>query len=319
MEIHFTFQAIAAGMAKLFFLVLLGCAIYRLKLVDDKFIDKLTYLLVIILFPSLIISKTITHFSFTQYAYWWVLPVSAVAFSLSGMALGALVFKLFRGFGSRREFMCAVGFQNCGYLPMNLIIFSFSGLIADRLLIYMFLFISGFNLLMWSIAPLFLAGGLKRGFRWNVFLNPPVVAAVFSLLWVAVFGKGSMPELVMGPVRQLGQASFPVAMLTLGAYLCRYRAYVPENKAPIISGVVLKLLVFPLFVFMLLLLVPVSGDYRFFLFLQSTMPTAVSLIFIGSYTGADNRFFSSIIFYSHLIAVLSIPFWLGIFHLVFGT
>ncbi len=319
MEIHFTFYAVATGVIKLFILMSLGYAVYGAKMVDDGFVDKLSLLLVRVMFPCLIISKTVTYFSFREYAYWWVLPVCAVGFSIAGMAIGALVLRFFRGFRSPREFMCASGFQNCGYLPMNLILFSFCGAIADRLLIYMFLFIVGFNLLMWSIVPLFLAGELRKSFRWQVLFNPPVVATVLSLLWVAVFGKGTMPGLIMAPARQLGQASFPIAMLTLGAYLCRYRAHIPLNKSPIIAVMIIKLLVFPLMVLALLLLIPIRNDYRFFLFIQAIMPTAVSLVVIGAYTGADNRFISSIIFYSHLAAIITIPLWLEIFHMIFKT
>jgi len=319
MEIHFTFYAIVTGVVKLFILMFLGYAVYRVKLVDDGFVDKLSLLLVRVIFPALIISKMITQFSFREYAYWWVLPICAVGFSISGMAIGALVLRFFRGFKSPREFMCASGFQNCGYLPMNLILFSFSGAIADRLLIYLFLFIVGFNLLMWSIVPLFLAGELRKSFRWKALFNPPVVATIFSLLWVAVFGKGTMPGLIMEPARQLGQASFPIAMLTLGAYLCRYRAHIPPNKIPIIAGMIVKLLVFPLIVLALLLLIPIRSDYRFFLFMEAVMPTAVSLVVIGAYTGADNKFISSIIFYSHLAAIISIPLWLEIFRMIFRT
>lgn len=317
MEVQFTFYAIATGVIKLFILMLLGYIIYRAKLIDDEFVDKLSLLLIRVIFPALIISKTITYFSFTEYRYWWVLPLSAVVFSLFGMAIAALVFRFLKGFRSRREFMCAGGFQNCAYLPMTLILFSFKDAVANRLLVYMFLFITGFNLLMWSLVPLFLSGELKKSFRPGVLLNPPVIATVFSLLWVAVLGKGNMPRLVMEPLRQLGQAAFPVAMLTLGAYLCRYRAHDPVNKAPIIAAMLVKLVVLPLAVLILLSLITVRSDYRFFLFLQAIMPTAVSLVIIGAYTGADNRFFSSIIFYTHLAAVFSIPLWLELFRLVF--
>jgi predicted permease len=48
------------------------------------------------------------------------------------------------------------------------------------------------------------------------------------------------------------------------------------------------------------------------------MPTAVSLVIIGTYTGADNRFFSSAIFYSHLASTVTIPLWLLIFNSIFG-
>ncbi|MGD2278762.1 MAG: AEC family transporter [Candidatus Omnitrophota bacterium] len=319
MELQFTFQTIAIAIVKLFILMLAGYALHRVKFTSDEFVDKLSLLLVYLIFPALIVSKTIDHFSFTEYAYWWFLPLCAILFSFVGMLMGRLLFGFLKNFSSKKEFVCACGFQNCGYLPMNLILFAFSGALADRLLVYMFMFILGFNILMWSLAPLFLTGRLKEGFKLRVLLNPPVVATVFSLVWVALFGRGTLPAIVMDPLKQLGQAAFPLAMLTLGAYLHRYRAYSHENKMPLIAGAGIKLFIFPAIVLFLLKWIPLGFDYKFFLFLQAIMPTAVSLVVIGSYTGADNKFFSGIIFYTHLVGIFSIPVWLAVFNFLRGA
>ncbi|MBD3426462.1 MAG: hypothetical protein GF409_04465 [Candidatus Omnitrophica bacterium] len=318
MEIEFTFISISVAILKLFMIMVAGFLLYYFKLIDDKFTDMLSLLLVRLVFPALIISKTVFHFSFAEYSYWWFLPLCGIIFSLGGMAMGGAVHRLMRLDAPVKEFMSSCGFQNCGYLPMNLILFAFAGAVADRLLVYMFLFTLGFNLIMWSLVPLFLSDRLKSGFHLKVFLNPPVVAIAFSLVWVSLFGKESLPPIVADPLKQLGQAAFPLAMLTLGAYLSRYRAFHPERKLSLVACTVTKLVLFPLLVLGILLMVPLSHDYMFFLFLQAAMPTAVSLVVIGSYTNADNKFLSSSIFYTHLVAIFSIPLWLAIFSFFTG-
>ncbi|MFQ5952970.1 MAG: AEC family transporter, partial [Candidatus Omnitrophota bacterium] len=286
MELHFTFNTIALAIGKLFVIMLVGYILHRTKFIKDEYVDTLSRILIYLIFPALIITKIIGHFSFTEYAYWWFLPLCAIGFSLAGMVIGWALFGLLKNFDSKKEFICACGFQNCGYLPMNIILFAFAGALADRLLIYMFMFIIGFNILMWSLVPLFLTGKLKEGFKLRVLLNPPVVATIFSLLWVALFGRGSMPALIMDPIGQIGQAAFPVAMLTLGMYLSRYRAYSHENKMPLVTCAAVKLFVFPAIILVLLRWIQLPFDYKFFLFLQAVMPTAVSLVIIGSFTQA---------------------------------
>lgn len=313
MEFNFTFLGITAAIFKLFILAFTGYLLYAFKHIDDKFIDTLSKLLVRIIFPALIISKTTEHFSFSEYRYWWFFPVCAAVFSIAGMLLGYVISGFLRGFRSRKEFMCVCGFQNCGYLPMNLILFAFSGAVADKLLVFMFLFILAFNLLMWSLVPLFLAGRLIKDFKLSLLLTPPVIATIFALLWVAFMGKGTMPSLIRDPMLQLGQAAFPVAMIVLGGYLCRYRAYAPGNRGAVILGVIAKVIVFPAIVLFVLIRVPIGPDHSFFLFLQAVMPTAVSLVVVGSYTNSDNEFMSGVILYSHLAAILTIPVWLTVF------
>ena len=261
MDLHFSSYTIAIAMIKLFILILTGYVLYSRKFIGEKFLDTLSLLLVRVLFPALIVSKTVTHFSFGEYPYWWILPIAAVIFSLAGMLIGYVIFGFLKGFDSRREFMCSCGFQNCGYLPMNLVLFSFAGQAADRLLIYIFLFIMGFNLLVWSVLPLFLSGKLKKGFKPRALLTPPVIATVFSLIWVSLFGKGSMPHLALDPLKQLGQAAFPLTMIILGAFLCRYRALTPppQNKMPLVAAVVAKLFLFPALVLLALKLIAWDG------------------------------------------------------------
>lgn len=317
MEFNLTFYTILASIAKLFILMFIGYIIYNRGLIDEKFTDMLSRLLVFILFPALIISKIINHFSFSEDHSWWFLPLAAIIFSVLSMTLGAVIYRVFlKGADIRKEFIASCGFQNCGYLPMNIVLFSFAGQVADRLLIDLFLFMVGFNLLIWSFVPFFFSGKAERKFNILHLFSPPVIATVFSMVWVALAGRGSMPAVIMDPISQLGQAAFPVAMLVLGAYLSKYRAHNVHYKLPIFACIIVKLFLIPLSVLIILTLVDMNIFLKFFLFLQSVMPVAVSLVFIGSYTGANNRFVSNNIFYTHLVAIFSIPLWLAVFHAV---
>ena len=316
MEFYFTFHTIVLAIAKLFVLMFVGYYLYRRKFIDDKFTDMLSLVLVRALIPALIISKITDHFSFTEYPRWWLFPLAAIIFSLVGMGMGWIGVRFFPGFKSSKEFICSCAFQNCGYLPMNIILFSFVAEVADRLFIYMFLYIVGFNLFMWSLIPLFLSGKLRTDFKVSVLFTPPLIATIFSLVWVAFAGKGTMPPVIIDPLTQLGQASFPIAMVTLGAYLCRYEAHNPKHKGPLAASAGIKLFLFPLIALLMVIAIPLKADHKFFLFLEAILPTAVSLVVIGSYSGSDNKFFSSSIFYTHIIAIFSIPLWLAVFRIL---
>jgi malate permease and related proteins len=327
MEIYFSFSDIVYAIAKLFLLIVAGYVLRHRNIIDDKFTDTLSDVLVRVMFPALIIHKTVSIFSFSDFPYWWVLPIVAVVFSLSGMVLGRVVFSFFssqRIFtkdndttkAPKREFIAGCGFQNSGYLPMNIILFAFSGLTGDILLVYMFLFLTGFNLLIWSFLPVFFARKGRAEVKLGSLFNPPVVATVISLLWVWLFGRGSMPEVISAPMGQLGHASFPIAMMVLGAHLSRYKAHLPERKALVVTGIATKLLIFPALALILLFFIPMTEGYRFFLFVEAIMPSAVTLVIVGSYSRADNSYLSSVIFYSHVASVLTIPLWLGIFRIM---
>ncbi|MDD4956249.1 MAG: AEC family transporter [Candidatus Omnitrophica bacterium] len=315
MEFDISFGVVASTITKIFLLAFTGYAMYFFKLVDDNFTDRMSLLLIWIFFPALIISKTTSHFSFAEYPLWWIFPLVSVVFCFVGMVSGRITL-LFMGKGVPwREFVCVTGFQNCGYLPITLITFSFAGMMSEKLLIYTFLFIQGFNLIIWSVIPVFLSGGNGGKVKIHNILNPPVMATVLSLIWVAVVGKGAVPDIVADPLLKLGAASYPVAMLLLGFYLCRYKVFAPKRKRVMLVASLVKLLVVPAVIFPVLMLVGFPRDMKFFLLLESMMPSAVSLVAIGSFTGADNEFLSGTVFYTHVLSLVTIPLWVAAFNM----
>ena len=105
MEIQLSFDIIISTIGKLFILMLVGYMLHKMKLINDEFVDKLSLLLIRVIFPALIISKTINHFSFSGYTYWWVLSLCAIGFCLGGVAIGWIVLKFLKNFNSKKEFL----------------------------------------------------------------------------------------------------------------------------------------------------------------------------------------------------------------------
>ena len=317
MDIIFTVDTIVWAVVKLLVLMSVGYVLYSTKVITEDFIAGLSRIVVLLVIPCLIASRIINTFDFNGYPNWWYFPVLGILYCICGMGLGFVFDRIFLKSRSPKEFMCAAGVQNCGYLPMNLIYFSFAGALKDRLLIYTFLFMTGFNVLVWSILPQFLKKDENKEYRLAPFFTPPTIGIIFAMLWVLIFGKGSMPRVIMDPAVQIGNMGFPLGMIILGAYLCKYRAFKPAQKLPVVSGVILKLLVFPFLALFVIYFIPLSEDVRFFLFLQAVLPTAVSLVIIGTQVGADNAHFSSVIFYSHIVSIFTIPLWFGVYRMVF--
>lgn len=317
MDLYFNFYDTSTAVIKMMFLVITGFIVFRFNIIDEIFLTKMSALLINILFPALIMYKTVTNFNFGAFPLWWLVPLVSGLFSLGGMIIGLLIFKLARFSRDKDEFICSVAFQNAGYLPMNIILFSFNDALGDKLLIYLFLFLAGFNLVVWTLVPLFLRRGKSERVKVHDIINAPVIATFLSIVWVRVFGNNSMPAIIMDPLKQVGNISFPIAMIVLGGYLCLYRAYIPENKTQLMTSVLSRLIFFPLIVFAILCFIKASQDFRFFILLEAIMPSAVSLVVIGAFSDKNNRFFSSAIFYSHIFSIFTIPLWLEVSRMAF--
>lgn len=302
--------SIAHGILKIFFLLAIGYSLYIKGLIKKGAADALSNILIWACVPALILTKITSIFDPSAFPEWWLLPVCSIAMAGMGLGLGYLSQKPIKNFDSRREFMVSCAFQNSGYLPMTLVAFVCSGPLCDKLLVYIFLFLIGFNITLWSFGPAFLSKDLRRNFRIATILNPPVIVTIFSVLWVFLMGKGTIHNLIYDPLLILGNSSFPLALIVLGAYLAEHRGFSSKNWQALAGSIVVKLMILPAIVLALLRYLPLGGPLKFFILLEATMPAAVSLVIIGQYVNADNKFLSGVIFYSHLLAIITIPVWL---------
>ncbi len=125
MDFNFSFQIISFSILKLLIVMSVGYLLYYFSFINDDFIDTLSLILIRVIFPALIVSKTIDNFDPLRFAYWWALPLGAIAFSLIGVMFISAGFKFFPGIKNKKEFICCSTFQNCGYLPLNIIYFSY--------------------------------------------------------------------------------------------------------------------------------------------------------------------------------------------------
>ena len=307
--------SIIIGIIQLLLLAAIGYISNKKGLISKGAIHSLNMMVLWLCLPALIISRTIASFDPRTMSYWWVLPLVSLIMSALGALLGYLLQKLFRGDMPRKEFISSCAFQNCGYLPIALVVFICSGEYCNIMLIYIFLFITGFNLVFWGLMPAYLSNN-NDAIKLKSILNPPLVAMVFSVGSIFLFGKGWLPEIISGPLDMLGSTTFVVVLLALGAYLAEQGEYVPRKPVFLAACISVKLLILPLAVLGMLMLIPMDISFRFFIFLQSLMPVATSLVIVGLYKNADNRFYSFAIFYSHLFAILTIPLWLLVFQMI---
>lgn len=307
--------SIIIGIIKLLLLAAIGYVANKKNIINTNAIHSLNKIVLWVCLPALIVSRTIASFNPGTMRYWWILPLVSLAMSALGGLLGYMVQGAFNGDFPRKEFISSCAFQNCGYLPMALVVFICSGAYCNLLLVYIFLFITGFNLVFWGMMPVYLSKNNEK-IELKSILNPPLIAMVFSVSSVFIFGTGWLPQIINSPLDMLGSSTFAIVLLALGAYLAEQGEYVPRKPVFLAACISIKLLILPLAVLGILMLIPMDISFRFFIFLQSLMPVATSLVIVGLYKDADNRFYSFAIFYSHLFAILTIPLWLLVFQMI---
>lgn len=315
-EAFIQFPGVILAIGKLLLIALVGFALSRRGMLTPVIIRRMTRFLIWIALPTLILSRVTETFNPQAFPRWWLLPLSALLMSVLGFGIGFAAQSPF-AFTARREFTASCAFQNCGYVPMSLIAFMSTGRVEEQLLTCIFLFLIGFNIGLWFFLPAYLSQPGSRASLSLSIVNVPFLAYVVAFGTTFITGPGWIPGKIVAVLRVIGNTSFPLSLIILGASLAATRGYTVKNWLPLAASVVTKLLVFPLLVLGVLFFIPVAGLDRFIIFLEATMPVAVTILLIGEYRGADNAFISGSILYSHLASMVTIPAWMYVYSRVF--
>jgi malate permease and related proteins len=309
-EQFYNFQSTALGVLQLCVMALIGFLLFARGVLTRDGCRELNNLLLWVLLPALIVAQITEQFKPGEMPTWWLLPLSSVAMSLLGVIIGALVVRCGKRCAVSREFMLSIAFQNCVYLPMTLVAFVCTGDVCSPLLVDIFLFSVGFNLFVWAFSIPFLhkKNTSTQGVNLFSIFNPPALGTIISVIAVFIWGTGWLPHTIVKPLELMGNTSFPLALILLGASLAEHRGYHLTGWSVAVRCLVTKLVLLPLVVFLFLKILPISHIHDFMIFLQATMPSAVTLVVIGEYAHADNRFFSGVILYSHLFSCVAICF-----------
>lgn len=296
---------------QIFIIGAVGFFLVRIKVMDENGLRLFSRLVVSLFFPLFSFHQLVSHFSFARYPNWWVFPLISFGITLSGFFLGWL-FRLSPKASFKKEFIALVGFQNSGFLPLLLAATMFAGDRAQQLYIQIFLFLIGFDLTMWSFGVWFLTRHKVGGFHIKSLLTSPFVAIVTALIFVFFGWNYYIPEAVLKPMKMLGDCALPTAMLLVGGNLAVIDMF-SSNKREVLKAAFAKLILLPTLALWLVLAIPVNPAIGFLIILQAAVPSASSLSVIARHYHIDDQFLNQGVFFTTVMSVLTIPFFLSLF------
>ncbi len=298
---------------KLFFIVLLGFCLYRKTVLNEESLKFLTFFVINISVPFLFFATILE--SFDPHSGINVLSFVLLSFAVFIVGLiGGLIFSLAGKRENRREFLSLASFQNGGYLPMNLALFLFAPLMREKFLVYIFLYLIGFNVLMWSAGSFLIFKERNQRFNIRSVLTPPVLSTIIAVGLVYAGWARYVPEFFTTPMRIIGDTAFPFSMIVLGAWLAKSR--IPKKISefkPLCAVAMVKLIVIPALFFIATLKLDIAPLLGLFIVIEASMPSAASLPIVADMRGADSTFISQGVFFTHLIALITVPLWIELY------
>jgi len=309
---------VSLAVIKLSLVALLGFYLYRRNLIKEESLRFLTFFVINFTFPFLIFSHLIENSQIVLAHSLGVFVAISVSIFLLGYILGFIVsFK--RNHELKNEFISVISFQNSGYLPITLAFFLFPPDIREKFLVYTFLYLLGFNVIMWSVGSSFIFKSKRRKFRLKSLFIPPVTSTLISLLLIYTGSAKFIPSLIISPLKMVGETSFVFSAVILGCWLAKVRLKGFLERLPLIGEAsFLKLIILPLLCLLWAVSFKIFSLLGLFIVLQAAMPSAVSLPIVANLKDADSEFVSQGVFFTHILSIFTIPLWLGLYLKVSG-
>lgn len=310
-----SFKTTGLAIIEIFVFGLLGFLLTKRKALSYEGLDGITRLVIGITLPLFIFCQFIKEFRFSLFPNWWLLPLLSIAITLAGFAIGALFIWTAKSSEEKRQFLSLIGFQNSGYLPLPLI----SALLpideANRMFIYLFLFLVGFNLLMWSLGVYLLNFRKAARFEFASLFSPPVVATLMGLLFVSLRLENSIPNFILRPLSMMGSTTLPLAMFVVGGSLAALEFKRNINKQALFFIFITKLIILPLIAIFILLNIKerIPNLIALLLLIETAMPPATSLSVIIRHYKREDYLINPAIFIGHLLSIFTIPLFLSLF------
>ena len=306
-----SFSLVAGAVVQIFILGLIGYLLVKKGVLTKQGMDFLCRLVIEVTLPAMIFSRLIRGFNFNLEPSWWLFPLLSFVITFLGLLVGGLFVNLFKQDESKRQFLSLVAFQNSGYLPLALVAALLSNEEAQLMFIYIFLFLLGFNLVVWSLGVHILSYHQNKKFEMGSLFSPPVLATIVTMGLVGIGVNGFIPGIILKPLRMMGDATLPLAMIVVGGNLGLIKIRHIQLK-PVILLIIAKLVILPIIGLLFIWSFSPPKLIKLLIIMQLAMPSATSLSLIVTHYKRDDLIVSQGVLLTHLVSLISIPLFLSL-------
>jgi malate permease and related proteins len=303
------------GVLPSFLLGLIGYFLLKWNLLKEEGLDALSRLVIDVTLPLLIFYRLLTGFDFAKFPEWWTLPLLSMAITLAGFLCGLLFVQFVKGGDKKAQFLSLISFQNSGYLPLVMAASLCAGDTLNTMLIYLFLFLLGFNLLLFTFGVYLLTFKSGGKFEMKRFLNAPVVATFVGFAFVVLKMGAFIPQTVVRAIAMTGDCTMPLSMFVVGGSIAAIKLKKVDMTA------------MPLMIFCKMILLPAAGLALVYAFklpevlgllivLQLAMPPATNLSLLVRQYRQEDQLASQGVFFGHVAGLITIPVFLSIYFMI---
>lgn len=303
-------------MVYLFAFILLGYALYKLRIVPENAMTTLSKLESWLFIPCLVMGTFISNFTVEKLKSAGTLLLLSCAIFAVMIVIALIVSKLIYKNDAylRKIAIYGLSFANFGYVGNAVM----SGVFPDIFMEYMvFVIPLWIGIYMWGVPALLISDDRAStekpslGKRLKPLLNPMFVAMLIGMI-LGITGLGSyIPGSLMNVINVSGDCMSPIAMLLtgmtvaasdLGKMLTKPRTYILS---------LIRLIAIPLLFILVFSLIPqgtvINRTFLICAMVSLAMPLGLNTIVVPSGYGKDTTDAAGMALISHTLSIITIP------------
>ncbi len=218
-----------------------------------------------------------------------------------------------------RTLQLGSAFGNTGYFGIPVSI----ALLPDHALIYSIGFDLGATLVIWSLGPILLTDpskGLSSNRYWKnfikgIFSSPAVKGLIGALIIHSSPWDEKITDLLWIPSRVVIVLALVIVGLRLSWLRKANFSRIKNQITSIKNALIMKLVGLPVIMLIISSAIRLPSVMREALVLQAAAPTAISILLISQAASRDEKEATSLVVFSTITALISIPAWLLILRL----
>ena len=298
------FQLILSKIGTMYSLIIIGFILSKLKVISSKAVEKMTFILIWIINPIIIIGQYQTGFSKEKLIQ---LGISFI-FSFLAMTLGLLI--AIKASQDNTERL-GIGFPNSGFIGIPLV----SSIIGPHAVFYLSAYLAVFNLYAYTYGIYLITKKTTYISIKKIVRNPGIMAVITGIL-IFIFSI-KLPS-SLNIVFDIGtKLNTPLAMIVLGTYIASMDILklIKDKRIYFISF--MKLVGVPLVTLIFFIFFPfVSLEIRQVVLLATCTPVGLTAPLYSQLFGGDYIHAARLVGLSTILSLITIPIFVYIMELL---
>ena len=287
----------------LFVLIAVGVILGKKKVLNDNSVKGMTELVLYAVTPCVIINSFMREFDTAMLKNLIITFIAAAVWFIIDIIIANIII---HDKDKKRENVLRFGliFSNCGYMSIPLQ----QALLGDDGVFYGAVFVSVFNIIVWTYGVSLMDGSTKSISLKKIFINPGIIGTVIGL--IIFLASVKLPSVITEPIGYIAAVNTPLPMLIIGYHLVGASFKITGKNTWI--SIIFRLVVSPLILLFGMYIAGIKGAVLVAGVIAASAPWAANTTMFAQKFDADVPLSAACVSLTTLLSVITMPIIVGL-------